>query len=55
MNVMNLEINHRQGKDKEYADMLNRVREGRQTNEDIEKLKERIRSYDHKDLSKVSL
>ena len=55
MNVMNLEINHRQGKDKEYAEMLNRVREGKQTNEDIEKLKGRIRPYGHKDLSKVSL
>ena len=54
-NVMNLEINHRQGKDKEYADMLNRVREGKQTKEDIIKLEERIRPYGHKDLNKVSL
>ena len=52
---MNLEINHRQGKDKEYADMLNRVREGKQTKEDIIKLEERIRPYGHKDLNKVSL
>ena len=34
--VINLEINHRQGRDKDYANMLNRVREGKQTKLDIE-------------------
>ena len=29
LTVLNLEINHRQGKDQEYAEMLNRVREGK--------------------------
>ena len=53
--VMNLEINHRQGKDKEYAEMLNRVREGKQTDADLEKLKEKIRPYGHSDLDEVSL
>ena len=33
--VINLEENHRQGKDKDYADMLNRMRMGKQTREDI--------------------
>jgi hypothetical protein len=53
--VLNLEINHRQGKDKEYADMLNRVREAKHTEEDLEKLRERIRPYGHSDLGEVAL
>ena len=53
--VLNLEINHRQGKDKEYADMLNRVREAKHTEEDLEKLRERIRPYGHSDLGQVDL
>ena len=53
LSVLNLEINHRQGKDRDYAEMLNRVREGIQTKEDIEKLKERIRPLGHKDLKEV--
>ena len=36
--------NHRQGKDKAYADLLNRVRVGEQTNEDLDLLRTRIRS-----------
>ena len=40
---INLEINHRQGEDKEYADTLNRIRIGQETSNDIEKLKERVR------------
>ena len=39
---INLEINHRQGEDKSYADTLNRIRIGEQTEEDIQKLKERV-------------
>ena len=53
--VLNLEINHRQGKDKEYADILNRVREGKHTEEDTEKLKEKILPYGHSDLDEVAL
>ena len=38
--VINIEINHRQEEDKNYANMLNRIRIGEQTEEDIEELKE---------------
>ena len=48
--VINLEINHRQGEDKDYADILNRIRVGKQTSEDIKKLKERVRNKDHEDI-----
>ena len=48
--VINLEENHRQGKDKIYADMLNRIRVGKQTQEDIEILRSRVRPKDHPDL-----
>ena len=37
--VINLEENHRQGDDREYADVLNRIRVGEQTEADIELLK----------------
>ena len=47
---LNLEENHRQGEDKEYAEMLNRIRVGKETQEDIEKLKERVRDKNHKDI-----
>ena len=53
--VLNLELNHRQGKDKVYADMLNRVREAKHTKEDIDKLKEQVRPYGHIDLENVDL
>jgi hypothetical protein len=48
--VINLEENHRQGKDKDYANMLNRIRMGKQTKEDIEILKSRVRPNGHPDL-----
>ena len=51
---INLEINHRQGKDKEYAETLNRIRIGKETLEDIKILKERVRKADHKDITKSS-
>lgn len=44
-----LEENHRQGNDKEYADMLNRIRVGKQTEKDIEVLSTRVRPYGHPD------
>ena len=46
---INLEINHRQGDDKEYANMLNRIRIGEEADEDIRKLKERVRDENHVD------
>ena len=55
LKVLNLEINHRQGKDKQYANMLNRIRVGKQTKEDIEVLEQRVRPLNHKDLKEVSL
>ena len=48
--VIKLEENHRQGQDKVYADMLNRIRLNKQTEEDRKKLKTRERSKDHPDL-----
>ena len=50
-----LEKNHRQGKDKEYADLLNRVRMGEQTEEDLELLSTRVRKENHKDLKTVQI
>ena len=48
--VINLEENHRQGKDKSYAEMLNRIRVGKQTQQDLENLKSRVRQKGHSDL-----
>ena len=53
--VLNLEINHRQGKDKAYANMLNRIRVGKITDEDTESLKNRVRSKNHPDFKAASL
>ena len=50
-----LERNHRQGKDKQYADLLNRLRVGEQTAEDLELLATRIRKANHKELRKVEI
>ena len=47
-----LKENHRQGDDKEYAEMLNRIRVGKQTDEDILKLKERVRDENYEDIQK---
>ena len=49
-NVIMLTENHRQGNDKTYGDMLNRIRIGEQTNEDMELLRTRIRPKNHPDL-----
>ena len=48
--VINLVENHRQDNDKEYAEMLNRIRIGEQTAEDIKQLETRIRPLGHPDL-----
>ena len=48
--VINLEENHRQDGDKQYADMLNRIRLGIHTEDDLEKLKTKVRGKNHHDL-----
>ena len=50
-----LEKNHRQGKDKQYADLLNRVRIETHTEEDLELLETRVRPKGHKDLKEVDI
>ena len=41
--VINLEENHRQGKDKSYAEMLNRIRVGKQNQGDLDSLRSKIK------------
>ena len=53
--VINLEVNHRQGEDRDYAETLNRIRVGKMNEEDIRKLETRVRPKFHKDLKNVSL
>ena len=48
--VINLTENRRQGNDKTYADMLNRIRVGDQTREDMDLLRKRLRPKNHPDL-----
>ena len=50
-----LEKNHRQGKDKIYADLLNRVRVGEQTEDDLKVLSERLRPSNHVDIINADL
>ena len=50
-----LEKNHRQGKDKIYADLLNRVRIGEQTEDDLKVLNERVRPSNHEDIRNADL
>ena len=50
-----LEKNHRQGKDKSYADLLNRIRIGKHTEEDMEILETRVRKKGHLDLETADL
>ena len=45
-----LEINHRQGNDKIYAELLNRLRIGEETEEDLELLSSRIRKENEADI-----
>ena len=49
---INLEINHRQGEDKDYADTLNRIRVGKETTDDVKILKERVRTAKSDDIKK---
>ena len=48
--IVNLEENHRKGNDKTYADILNRIRIGEQTEEDIETLDKRVRTKNNPEL-----
>ena len=50
-----LERNHRQGADGAYADLLNKIRIGAHTDEDLAPLMERVRPLGHKDLEDVEL
>ena len=54
-NSIILEKNHRQGKDRQYADLLNRLRIAEHTEEDLEVLKSRVRPKGHEDLKKVDI
>ena len=51
--VITLEENHRQGEDHDYAEVLNRIRVGQQTCEDISMLETRVRPEGHPDLKGV--
>lgn len=53
--VITLKTNHRQGEDKEYAELLNRIRTGDQTNADVQLLKTRCFDRMSKDLPKDAL
>ena len=50
-----LETNHRQGRDKTYADLLNRLRIGEESEEDIELLESRIRQESHDDVRNAEM
>ena len=50
-----LEINHRQGNDRVYAELLNRIRIGKHTQDDVELLETRVRPLGHQDLKHASL
>ena len=50
-----LETNHRQGKDKSYADLLNRIRIGQHTEEDLLLLRTRVRQEGDVELKDVGL
>ena len=55
LQVINLTTNHRQGNDKPYADLLNRIRTGDQSPDDLELLKTRLRPKKDEELSKADL
>ena len=48
--VIHLTENHRQGNDRMYADLLNRIRVGEQSEDDLKLLKTRVRGKSSKDL-----
>jgi hypothetical protein len=58
LRVLNLTTNHRQGKDRSFADLLNRIRfveKGAMLPEDIETLESRVRPIGHPDLQAASI
>ena len=48
--VISLVQNHRQGKGKEYVDILNRIHKGTASEDDFNVLRSRIRPADHPDI-----
>ena len=50
-----LEKNHRQGNDRTYAELLNRIRVKEHTEADMKVLRDRVRSKNHPDIQNVSL
>ena len=53
--VIVLKHNHRQGEDKEYANVLNRIRVGELADEDIRLLETRVRPVNHPDIPASAL
>ena len=53
--VVLLKINHRQGEDRIYADMLNRFRTGEVTEEDAKMLESRVRPLNHPEIPNDAL
>ena len=50
-----LEKNHRQGPDREYADLLNKIRVGKFNEEDLQPLNDRVRQDGDPELEEASL
>ena len=53
--VVILRTNHRQGEDKVYADILNRIRTGEFTEDDVKTLETRVRPLNHPDVPSDAL
>ena len=53
--VILLRTNHRQGEDREYAEVLNRIRIGEFTDEDVKTLETRVRKLNDPDIPKSAL
>ena len=53
--VVQLLTNHRQGEDFHYADVLNRIRSGKQTEDDYKLLEGRLRPLNHPDIPSDAL
>ena len=53
--ALQLRTNHRQGEDFDYAEVLNRIRTGSQTDKDYELLEQRVRPLNHGDIPKNAL
>lgn len=52
--VVNLTHNHRQGSEKSFADLLNRIRVGEQSEDDIKVLNKRVRLEDDPEVENCS-